>query len=244
MCGGRGTRLGGDTEKPLTLIRGRSMVDRVIDATTDASRVETVYAAVSPHTTETRAHLVETRPSVSIVDAPGDGYVSDLQYAVEAIGAARSAGSAGPAESAGSALLTVAADLPLLDGDAVDTVVGAAHAVDADSLTVCVPAERKRELGVSADTATEIDGCELVPAGINVISGDGRTDADGGSEGDADGEGDGDTDGEGDGDTDGEGDTDSAVYRTCDRRLAVNVNYSSDALIAERLLATGAPSEP
>ena len=215
MCGGRGTRLGGDTEKPLTLIRGRSMVDRVIDATTDASRVETVYAAVSPHANETRAHLAETRPSLSIVDAPGDGYVSDLQYAVEAVGAD------------GSAILTIAADLPLLDGDAVDMVVKVVHAVDADSLTVYVPAERKRELGVSADAATEIDGCELVPAGINVVGGDDGTDADGGSGGDGG----------------SEGDTDSAVHCTDDRRLAVNVNYPSDALIAERLVATDAHSD-
>ena len=212
MCGGRGTRLGGDTEKPLVRIRGRAMVDRVVDAAMDATRVGTVYAVASLHATETRAHLAESRPGVPIVTAPGDGYVSDLQYAVDAIG---TDGSTGPT------LLTLAADLPLLDGEAVDAVVDTACDADAASLTVCVPAERKRELGVSADTATEIDGREVVPAGINVVGSD-ETEGD-----DADGTG-SDTADETGGDV---------VHLTDDTRLAVNVNYPSDALIAERLLA-------
>ncbi len=214
MCGGRGTRLGGATEKPLVPIRGRAMVDRVIDAATDASRIGTVHAVVSPHASETRAHLAERRPAVRIVDAPGDGYVSDLQYALDAVGT----GGSDPPR------LTLAADLPLVDGEAVDAVVEAARAADAASLTVCVPAERKRELGVSADTATELDGRDVVPAGVNVVGGTGDgTDA--GSEGDAD------------------GDEAGAVHLTDDARLAVNVNYPSDALIAERLLATDAPPD-
>ena len=229
MCGGRGTRLGGATEKPLVPIRGRAMVDRVIDAATDASRIETVHVVVSPHASKTRAHLADRRPDVRIVDAPGDGYVSDLQYAVDAVGAAGSA----PAH------LTLAADLPLLDAEAVDAVVEAARAADGASLTVCVPAERKRELGVSADTATELDGREVVPAGINVVGGagdgadgDGAGDRTDGDEADGDG-----TDGDG---SDGDDGEESAVYLTDDARLAVNVNYPSDALIAERLLATDA----
>jgi len=202
MCGGRGTRLGGDTEKPLVPIRGRAMVDRVVDAATDASRIGTVHAVVSPHTSETRAHLAERRPEVRILDAPGDGYVSDLQYAVDAVGPAGSE----------PARLTLAADLPLVDGEAVDAVVETARAADAASLTVCVPAARKRELGVSADTATELDGRDVVPAGVNVVAG-------------------------------GSDPEESAVHLTDDARLAVNVNYPSDALIAERLLATDAPPD-
>ncbi|MES3160868.1 MAG: NTP transferase domain-containing protein [Halorubrum sp.] len=167
MCGGRGTRLGGDTEKPLVPIRGRPMVDRVHDALAE-SRIETVYPVVSPHARATRAHLTARcrtrdpasgRDEVRVVDAPGDGYVADLQYALDTLGLGE------------TRVLTVAADLPLLDDEAVDGVVAAARRVAPDSLTVCVPAARKRALGVSADTATVIDGESVVPAGINVVSG-------------------------------------------------------------------------
>ena len=220
MCGGRGTRLGGDTEKPLTRVRGRQMVDRVCDALAE-SRVETTYAVVSPHTPETGAHLAERGAGgdrddvngrsdemdagdgsdVRVVDAPGEGYVADLRYALDAL----------PLD--GSRVLTVAADLPLLDGEAVDAVLEAARTAEADSVAVHVPAARKRALGVSADTAAVIDGRDLVPTGINVVA----TEAGEAAEG--------------------------TVHVTDDRRVAVNVNYSSDVWIAEALLAA-TPDEP
>jgi len=209
MCGGRGTRLGGETEKPLHAVAGRTMVDRVLDAIAE-SRVEATHAVVSPHATRTREQLSERAsesPSLSVVDAPGNGYVADLQYATEAVGAG------------GEPLLTVAADLPLLNGAAVNAVLDASRAADGDSLTVCVPAARKRELGVSADATTEIDGREVVPAGINVVgggAGDDSTDDEDGTDTDEDGAG--------------------AVRLTDDARIAVNVNYPSDARTAERLL--------
>jgi len=206
MCGGRGTRLGGETEKPLREITGRPMVDRVLDALVE-SRIETTHTIVSPHATRTRSACcagANDSPSLSIVDAPGNGYVADLQYAMGTVGAG------------GAPLLTVAADLPLLDGAAVNAVLDAARTADGDSLTVCVPAARKRELGVSADATTEIDGREVVPAGINVVGGSDTSERDDGEDSTADHGG--------------------AVHLTDDARLAVNVNYPSDVRTAERLL--------
>ncbi|OYR52778.1 GTP--adenosylcobinamide-phosphate guanylyltransferase [Halorubrum sp. Ea1] len=205
MCGGRGTRLGGEAEKPLTPVAGRPMVDRALDALAE-SRVEAVHAVVSPHAPATRAHLADERPGLRVIDAPGDGYVADLQYAMESVG------------PDGALLLTVAADLPLVDAAAVNGAIDAARAAGDDdapaSLTVCVPASRKRELGVSADAATEVDGREVVPAGINVVGGSGGAGSDDES-------------------------ADAAVHVTEDARLAVNVNYPSDVRVAERLLADG-----
>jgi adenosylcobinamide-phosphate guanylyltransferase len=146
MCGGRGTRLDVDGEKPLYEIDGRPMVDRVRDALL-ASRIETVYTVVSPHTPRTHDHL-----DGRIIEALGEGYVTDLQYALD---------------RAGSPALTVAADLPLLAGDAIDTVLDR-HMIG--SLTVCVPASLKRLLDVSIDTTMNSDGREVAPAGINVVS--------------------------------------------------------------------------
>ena len=223
MCGGRGTRLDGDREKPLVPVAGRSMVDRVLDALAAAERVETAYAAVSPHTPRTRERLVARRSGegsgpdaesanesgeTSIVDTPGDGYVADLRAALNA----------GPT----APTLTVAADLPLLDGAAVDAVCDAHAAIDADALSVRVPAARKRELGASADAATRYGDSDAggsdtpervnLPAGINVVAA-----------------------------LDGAGD--EAVRTTRDARLAVNVNRPADRRLAERILA-GAADAP
>jgi adenosylcobinamide-phosphate guanylyltransferase len=180
MCGGKGTRLDGGIEKPLFEIGGVAMIDRVL-AALDGSRVDSTYAVVSPHAPATCEHLVD-RPCI---DAPGEGYVADLGFALDG-------------DRIETPVLTVAADLPLLDSGTVDTVLGV-H--EAGSLAVCVPASLKRDLGVSVDTTFERGGRELAPTGVNVV-GDGRDE----------------------------------TYVMEDRRLAVNVNRTRDAAVAEAWL--------
>jgi len=225
MCGGRGTRLDRDGEKPLAPVAGRPMVDRTLDALA-ASRIETAYAAASPHTPRTRERLVARRNGADagaegsvetvVVDTPGDGYVADLRAAL--------------AEGPEPPVLTVAVDLPLLDGPAIDAVLDAHAAAGSDSLSVRVPAARKRGLGASADAATRYDDGsggdeaaggdgetpdERVPAGVNVV-----------------------------GTIDGAGD--EAVRATRDARLALNVNRPGDRRLAERTLSgeRDAPAPP
>jgi len=147
MCGGRGTRLDADREKPLFRVDGVPMVERVCAALRE-SRIETTYAVVSPEAPETAAAV-----DAPTVETPGEGYVADLDRALADDRIERP-------------ILTVAADLPLLDGAAVDRVLDV-HA--GGSLTVAVPVERKREVGVSADTSYRVDGRDVAPAGINVV---------------------------------------------------------------------------
>ena len=149
MCGGRGSRLG-EGEKPLVEVGGVAMVDRVLAALAD-SAVASVRAVTGPDAPETAAHV-----AVPCVEAAGEGYVADLRTAL-----------ADPRVD--EPVLTVAADLPLLDGDLVDDVI---EAWDGDSLTVAVPVERKRDLGVSVDSSFAHAGRALAPAGINVVAGD------------------------------------------------------------------------
>lgn len=159
MCGGRGTRLGAPTEKPLLNIDGTPMIDRVLAALAD-SRVDTIHAVVSPHAPTTRAHLEDRLPftgRLSIIDAPGQGYVTDLQYALEAVDLP---------------VLTVATDLPLLTSSGIDSILDAYDEHDehdGGSLTVCVSEEMKRGLGVSVGATLEYNGRTLVPTGCNVV---------------------------------------------------------------------------
>lgn len=141
MCGGRGSRLDDvEAEKPLVEVGGVPMVDRVLDALA-ASHVDRTRAVVSPQAPATRDHLTG---GVPLVETPGDGYVADLETALDSVGR--------PA-------LTVAADLPLLAGGAVDRVLDRADG----STAVQVPARLKGALGASVDVETA-----WVPAGLNV----------------------------------------------------------------------------
>lgn len=144
MCGGRGTRLDAPVEKPLYRIGGRPMVDHVLDALTEP--VETTFAVVSPHVPETAAHV-----DVPSIETAGEGYVADLQAALSVVG---------------RPVLTVAADLPLLTGAIVSTVIDT-H--EGGSLSVYVPARLKRDLGVSVDTTVTAGDRELAPTGLNVV---------------------------------------------------------------------------
>jgi adenosylcobinamide-phosphate guanylyltransferase len=152
LCGGAGTRLGGSEEKPLVTVCGEPMLDRVVRALR-ASGVSTLHAVPSPRTPETRARAREL--GVAVVDAPGDGYVADLQHALDVVG---------------PPVLTVAADLPHLAPDHVDRAIADARRADGvASLTVCVPVALKRSLGVSVDTRFDHDGRAVAPTGVNVV---------------------------------------------------------------------------
>ncbi|WP_066418440.1 NTP transferase domain-containing protein [Halorubrum aethiopicum] len=174
LCGGRGTRLGGDAEKPLVEVGGRPMVARVLDALADAA-VTRVVAVASPHAPDTRRALrdglaAEAAVPCTVLDGSGEGYVADLEVGLSAVD--------GPA-------VTVAADLPLLRGRDVDAAIGAAVSGDAPpsevgsatdgpvrSVTVCVPVAYKRDLGASVDASFEHAGTPVAPTGLNVV-GDG-----------------------------------------------------------------------
>jgi len=150
MCGGLGSRLDGDVEKPLVEVGGVPMVDRVVAALAK-SPVDRIYAVGSPNAPATAAHV-----DVPVLETDGEGYVADLQATL--------------ADSrVDEPVLTVAADLPLLASDLVADVL--AH-WNARSLTVAVPVARKRDLGVSVDSSFTHEGREVAPSGLNVVGGE------------------------------------------------------------------------
>jgi adenosylcobinamide-phosphate guanylyltransferase len=222
MCGGRGTRLDSEAEKPLYEVAGRPMLDRVRGALRRADSVGAVHVVTSPNAPRTARHVAETAGArETVVQAPGEGYVADLGRALRD-------------ERVTTPVLTVVADLPLLAAAAVDAVCAhydalAPEPTAAPSLTVCVPTALKGVLGVSVDTTRAHGGRELAPTGLNVV---GRVAGDGG---DAPTDGASDANG-----TDTSPEHDERLYVTHDARLAVNVNRLADAAVAERL-AEGEP---
>lgn len=150
MAGGPGTRLG-EGEKPLYAIGGDAMVDRVLRALS-ASDVDRISVATSPHTPETAAHV-----DVPVIRTPGNGYVADLDAALEHIQ---------------TPVLTVAADLPLLTAPIVDRILSE---TGPGSTTVCVPLDVPRRLGATVDTTMDVDGDTVVPTGVNVVAKTDRT---------------------------------------------------------------------
>jgi adenosylcobinamide-phosphate guanylyltransferase len=234
MCGGRGTRLDSDAEKPRHEIGGRPMLDRVRDALAWAETVDMVHVVTSPNAPETAAHVVETtRDHERHIEAAGEGYVADLGAALHE-------------DRVETPVLTVAADLPLLAADAVDAVCDhyaalAPEPTPTPSLTVCVPAALKEALGVSVDTTRDHGGRQLAPTGVNVVGqvadrGDGANDAAAPNDNAAAGDEDTSDPTDPAGETDTALEYDERLYVTHDARLAVNVNRLADVAVAERLV--------
>ncbi len=194
MCGGKGSRLRpavGETEKPLVTVGDSPLIDCVVDAVA-ASSASAVFAAVSPATPETAAHLHQ-HDKVQCIETAGDGYVDDLMTVLGRVG---------------TPVVTVTADLPFLSAAHVDRAIDVAAG---DSLTVCVPYELTRRVGVSAETTMQHEDRTVVPTGLNVVGDDAGDDA---------------------GNDTGDG-TDRTVVWT-DEPLGFNINRPADLRAARR----------
>ena len=82
MCGGEGTRLAADAEKPLFEVGGRPMLGRVLDAL-DGAAVDAVHAVTSPATPDTLAYLDDR--DATVIEGRGEGYVADLPLLAPAV---------------------------------------------------------------------------------------------------------------------------------------------------------------
>jgi adenosylcobinamide-phosphate guanylyltransferase len=149
MCGGAGSRLEVEREKPLVRVCGRPMVDRALDALAGSARVDTVYAVTSPEAPATATHV-----DVPTIETPGEGYVADLDAALAT-------------DRVAPPVATVAADLPLVTAAHLDSVLPADPTA---SLTVTVPTATKRALGCSVEAEFHHDGRAVSPTGCNVVA--------------------------------------------------------------------------
>lgn len=122
------------------------MVDAVRDALA-GSEVETIVHVVSSDTPATRDHVPEP-----LIQAPGDGYVADLQHALSVVD---------------PPVLTVGADLPLLTTGDVRSVL---ETYTGRSVAVYVPTAVKAELGLSIDRRERRAGVAVTPAGVNIVA--------------------------------------------------------------------------
>lgn len=155
MAGGKGTRMGNMTEKPLVNVCGKPVIEYVVAALRNSKKVDSIVVAVSTCTPKT-ASFIKNFP-VKIVETPGKDYVSDMGFAVQTLKL--------------GVFLAIAADLPLVTGEVLDSIVESYERCGKPALTVAVPLETKIKLGMSVEYSFKMDSKDVVPVGINVIDG-------------------------------------------------------------------------
>jgi adenosylcobinamide-phosphate guanylyltransferase len=155
MAGGEAIRMNSGTEKPLLEVGSKPMMQHVVDALRQSKIVDRIIVAVSTSTPET-ARMAE-RLRTEVLETPGEGYISDMKYAIKALGL--------------HDVLIVSADLPLITSGIVHEAVESYASQGKPSLAVMAPVNLYRQLGRKPEYVFEVDGESLVPVGVNIIDG-------------------------------------------------------------------------
>jgi adenosylcobinamide-phosphate guanylyltransferase len=155
MAGGRAMRMNVATEKPLLDVGGKPMIECVMNALKQSKTVDRIIVAVSKNTPQTARKAMEL--NTEVLETPGEGYVSDMNYAVRKLGL--------------GVVLTVSADLPFITTEIVDRAVEKYTSCRKPSLAVMTPVGVYERLGSKPEYVFEVDGKSLVPIGLNIIDG-------------------------------------------------------------------------
>lgn len=156
MAGGRGSRMGLPTEKPMLMFLGKPLIDWVAEAVLSAKKISEFYVITSANTPKTEEHCRNRGWKVVRTDAKG--YHGDLKQAVSKLGWM-------------GAVLTMPSDVPAITGAVLDRVVGEFEACGKDYLAVFVPIEKRRTLGLSISSTDEYEDVWYAVSGVNIING-------------------------------------------------------------------------
>jgi len=156
MAGGKGTRFGGATEKPMAQFMGKPLIRRVIEATKESERITETYVAVTSYSPKTAQEA--KKAFVKVIETEGKGYHEDLQQAI------KDANLSCP-------VLLISADLPLLNGKFLDEIIEKHRESGKPALTVMIPEEAFREYGLSAVSLYEYKGKMYAVSGVNIMDG-------------------------------------------------------------------------
>lgn len=156
MAGGKGSRMGLSTEKPMIPFKGNHLIDYIIAAINQSKQVTAFYIVTSSNTPNTEQHCKNMGWNILHTDAKG--YHDDLRQA------AHKANLTGP-------ILTMPSDVPAITGKFLDKVVCEFEQCNKDFLAVFVPIQKRLDLGLSISSTDEYKGVWYAVSGINIING-------------------------------------------------------------------------
>ena len=158
MAGGKGTRMKFEQEKPLTIVRGKPLIQYVLEALQDSLHVDKIVVATSPQTPETALFvekIVSEGNEISVLPTSGAGYIEDLSYALSRD------------DFTDETILTITSDLPLITGSIIDQVLEEYQKSPKPAMSVMVPVEIFCEHGLKPSLVLE----KVVPSGLNILRG-------------------------------------------------------------------------
>ena len=150
-----GTRLKVPCEKPLFKLHDKPLIKYVIDNLKSSRLIDKIVIAVSPNTRQTTEYLRSLNEDYKILDTSGDDYLKDLSYILDYF----------EKRSKEDILVFINADLPFISSQTIDDVITHYLDSDKDALSVLVPVEVFKDLGL--EYSYDFDG--KVPSGLNIL---------------------------------------------------------------------------
>ncbi|MFX1274818.1 MAG: NTP transferase domain-containing protein [Promethearchaeota archaeon] len=165
MAGGKGTRFNFKEinseydEKLLLKLGNKYIVEYVIDAVLASKKINSVFLAVSPYSTETKSIIGSKYKSIEIIDTPGKGFHSDIQYVIKKLKL--------------STTLIISGDIPLIKPAILDEIISKFFEFNKPSLSVMMDVNLFIKLNITPTTTFYFKNIQktLVPLGINIIEG-------------------------------------------------------------------------
>ncbi|OLS27854.1 MAG: Adenosylcobinamide-phosphate guanylyltransferase [Candidatus Heimdallarchaeota archaeon LC_2] len=152
MAGGKGTRLNLDqVEKPIIRISGKPMINYICEELQKSKFINNIWIATSKYTKKTMDYL----RNYNIIETEGNGYVKDLNYAVQQISS--------------KYLLVSPCDLPLIRYITLDKLIEHYEKATPNSLVVVVPTKYLNSIGFHHDYSFDIQNLEVVPCGVSIL---------------------------------------------------------------------------
>jgi adenosylcobinamide-phosphate guanylyltransferase len=192
MAGGKGSRMDLFIEKPLIELDGKPIITYVLDSLKKAKNIDRIIVAISSNTPKTAQLL--SRLDISTIKTPGKEYVYDMAYAIRKLTL--------------QTVLVIGSDIPLITSEIIDLVVEKYNTIKKSALSVVVPLTTRTKLGLSRAYEYNLEGEEVVPAGINIIDGN-KIDNE---------------------------ELDEEIFLLDKKEVALNINTKADLKIAQKLI--------
>ena len=151
MAGGKGSRMSLTGEK-LLLKYKKPIVLHVIDALVNSKCFSKILAITSSNSPKTKKLLEEN--NVDLFNAPGDGYVEDLNLVLKSLN---------------DFVLITSADLPFLDGDIIKNIVNQCNSENIWT-TILVTKKFLESLHLSSDYWINFENQQCCYTGISLVN--------------------------------------------------------------------------
>lgn len=144
MAGGKGSRLG-YVEKPLLEIKGKKMIERVVQAVKETKKINVIKIAVSKWTPKTKEWAKRNR--IHTLDTQGKGYVNDLREILNKLD---------------GKIIVLPSDIPYITAEIIENTIEIYEKTEIPAISVVVSGKFKESVGLIAKDEMEYTGFNIV----------------------------------------------------------------------------------